>query len=103
MQTPSQKLRAALAWQMQQAGKTPIAFADGDVRSILEAAKAEGLSEAALCRAQAFALGAPYADSLSEFPTSSEFLNAVPIAFARQYRMLGLAQREGEDDSLYVA
>ena len=40
--------------------------------------------------AAAAALGVPFADTLAAYPTSAEFVSAVPIAFARRHTLLGL-------------
>ncbi len=36
------------------------------------------------------AFGIPFETSLARFPTSSDFLSAIPIAFARRHQMIGL-------------
>lgn len=50
-------------------------------------------------RAFARSIGVPFHESLSEWPTSAEFVAKVPIAFARRHLILGLS---GTDDELLV-
>lgn len=45
-------------------------------------------------------LGVTYASSLSAFPTCAEFIARIPIAFARQHQIMGLA---GADGALLLA
>ncbi|MDB5357383.1 MAG: gspE [Phycisphaerales bacterium] len=68
-----------------------------------KAAREAGLADEPLAQAVSAALGIEYAASLAPYPTSSQFLAAIPIAFARQYGMLGLALPGSEDDDLVVA
>jgi general secretion pathway protein E len=46
-------------------------------------------------RATAERLGIPFAHDLPDRPPSATFLDKVPIAFARQYKLLGLAADDG--------
>ncbi|HEX4796576.1 MAG TPA: type II secretion system ATPase GspE [Humisphaera sp.] len=48
-------------------------------------------------------LGIEFATSLSDYPTSSDFLAAVPIAFARTYQMLGLVRSKDDRTELLIA
>jgi general secretion pathway protein E len=66
----------------------------------VEAARSGGISEAAIARGVAVGLGIRFVESLASFAPSAEFLNAVPIAFARQHKVLGLM---GENDRLLLA
>src|SRR4051794_26492492 len=72
----------------------------GGLAASVEAARAAGVSEAAIARAVAAGLGIEFRESLSTLSPSAEFLNAVPIAFARQHKVLGLM---GENDRLLLA
>ena len=67
---------------------------------LIESARAAGAPEIALTRAVAKGLGIRFIDNPSSHSPSAEFLNAVPIAFARQHRVLGLM---GENDTLLIA
>src|SRR5690349_17892188 len=67
----------------------------GGMLVLISAARSAGISAAV-----AKGLGMRFVGSLSSFAPSAEFLNAVPIAFARQHRILGLM---GENDQLLLA
>jgi general secretion pathway protein E len=60
------------------------------------AARQAGVEEEAIAAAAAKALGLEYIESLARFPASSEFVQAIPIAFARRHCLLGLAGENGE-------
>src|SRR5579863_10001298 len=75
----------------------------GRIEDLIEAAKKAGITEEALCRVQADAFALPFAASLSDYPTSSEFVAAIPIAFARRYKMLGLAPRDAGVGRITIA
>ena len=102
---PSEKVRSGLAGLMARAGLDPAQLPPrGRLDVLARAAQSAGLAEAEVGQAIAAALGVPFAASLSAYPTSSDFLAAVPIAFARRHKVLGVAsQRATEGKSLLVA
>ena len=59
------------------------------------AARQAGVEEEAIAAAAAKALGLEYIESLARLPASSEFVEAIPIAFARRHCLLGLASDNG--------
>src|SRR5688572_27819656 len=61
------------------------AGSNGDLSALLRAAREAGLGEAELGRAVAGALGLAFADDLRNRPASLEFVERVPIHFARQH------------------
>ncbi len=67
---------------------------------MIQAARAAGVKEVTLAQAVAKGLGIQFLENPSRLSPSAEFLNAVPIAFARQHRVLGLM---GENDTLLIA
>ncbi|HEY8749304.1 MAG TPA: ATPase, T2SS/T4P/T4SS family [Tepidisphaeraceae bacterium] len=104
MKTPLQKLRLALDRLMRGAGLDSNLLPEcGALEALCAAARQAGLHEVDVAQAQAVAMGMGFADSISDYPTSSEFLASVPIAFARRYKMLGLAPREVGDQRMVVA
>ena len=50
----------------------------------------------------AHSLGIEFAPSLADFPTSSDFIAAVPIAFARTYQLLGLVRNSADRTELLL-
>ena len=64
------------------------------------AARQAGVEEEAIAAAAAKALGLEYIESLARLPASSEFVEAIPIAFARRHCLLGLA---GDNGALRLA
>jgi general secretion pathway protein E len=91
------KLRGALARKLEEAGHGDAALPPrAKIDELLSFARKAGLLDEALAAAQAEAIGVGFASGLSEYPTSSDFLAAVPIAFARRYAMLGLVAKEGQ-------
>src|SRR5688500_10571987 len=62
-----------------------------DAARMFRTAREAGLGEADLCRAAAKVLGLAFADDLRTRPASLEFVERVPIHFARQHGLLGLA------------
>lgn len=75
-----------------------IAAANGNLLSI---AKSAGLDEAAVAEALAEATGFAYEPDLSLRVASTTFVERIPIAFARQHALIGLAG--DESDTLPVA
>jgi general secretion pathway protein E len=67
---------------------------------LIKVAREARLPDSQINQAVAAALQVPYAQTLSAYPTSSDFVATIPIAFARQHSLLGLA---GEDGQLIVA
>ena len=96
MPSATEKLRAQLSALATLPEKASLA-------ELIDAARKTGVSDEALGGAQAAAFAVPFATSLSDYPTSSEFVNAVPIAFARKFKMLGLAPRDGVDGHVIIA
>jgi general secretion pathway protein E len=94
------KLREALARVEETAQGGAVLPERGQVSELLAAARKAGVGQDTIARAQADALGVSFLASLSEYPTSSEFVVAVPISFARRYKLLGLV---GKDSELLVA
>ena len=74
-----------------------------DHATLAELMKAAGLQEAAMLRAVALALRVEFAESLSSLATSSEFVAAVPISFARRQSVMGFAPASSDDPRLRVA
>lgn len=58
---------------------------------LIALALAAGVSEQAIAIATAEVLGVPYIDSLAGQPASADFTAKIPIGFARQHQMIGLA------------
>ena len=100
MQSLFDKLRLALGRMLEQAGHNQALPERGQLDDLLSASRKAGLSDEAIAAAQAEATGLNFLPSLAGYPTSSAFISAVPISFARRYRILGLA---GQDGSLVVA
>ena len=97
MQLLFDKLRFALARRLNEAGKDRTVLPErGKIDELLSAARKAGVSDDEAAAALAAALGIRFAPSLSAYPTSSEFLAAVPISFARRHKILGLAGDEGQ-------
>src|SRR4051794_37675021 len=104
METPLQKLRDALARAITSAGLDAALIPErGGIDALCGAARHAGLDESVVCRAQAEAMGVDFAESLGAYPTSSEFVAAVPISFARRYKMLGLAPADAAADRVTIA
>jgi len=59
--------------------------------SLIALAHQAGLSEQTIARATADALGVSYMDSLAGQPASADFIAKIPIGFAREHQMIGLA------------
>jgi len=94
----NERVRTALAGLMTRSGANPGPLPargrlDALTRSVVEA----GVPETEVVRTVAGALGIPFTDSLSAYPTSSDFLSAVPIAFARKHKALGVTMPESSD------
>src|SRR5687767_12095286 len=66
-----------------------------DLAAMVEAAREAGASQDAVARAVAKAFDLEFVDSLVSYTPSAEFLNAIPIAFARQHRLLGFGGEQG--------
>ena len=70
--------------------------ASADTEQIMDASplgrlQQQGLSADDQLKAIAQVLDIPFAESIAERPASAEFLKRIPIAFARQHCLLGLA------------
>ncbi len=68
----------------------------------LPKARQAQIDETVIARAAAEALSVPFVESLSGLAPSHVFLSSVPIAFARQHHMLGLAGEAGEQELTVV-
>ncbi|MEZ6192082.1 MAG: ATPase, T2SS/T4P/T4SS family [Phycisphaerales bacterium] len=64
---------------------------DVSCASLIGLAREAGVSDAAVTRATAEAVGVPYIDSLAGQPASVDFIEQVPIGFARRHQLIGLA------------
>jgi general secretion pathway protein E len=95
MASALEKLRAELSVLATLPERTTLA-------ELIEAARKAGVDDEALCRAQAAGFAVPFATTLSDYPTSSEFIKTIPIAFARKYKMLGLAPRDAGDQHITI-
>lgn len=71
---------------------------DKPCRSIPALARESGVSEQVIARSAAEALGVPYLDSLAGHAASAAFTAGIPIGFARQHTMIGLAGDRNESD-----
>ena len=101
--SPADRVRSALAEAMLAAGLDPAALpARGTLAMLGGSARAAGAGEALVNAALAGTLGARFAESLSEYPTSSDFLARIPIAFARRHKVLGLAPIDPADQSTLI-
>ncbi|MCC7409234.1 MAG: type II secretion system ATPase GspE [Phycisphaeraceae bacterium] len=105
MQELQNKLARSLETQAERVGVTlalgsALADAQRMDHSLLAVVRQKGLDETAVARAVAEAVGIDYLEDLSDQPASASFVEKVPIAFARQHVMLGLA---GENGQLPVA
>src|SRR4051794_23957882 len=77
------------------AGETALAALAQAGASPIEQIKSAGLNKADLARCVGEAVGIQFISDLAERPPSATFLEKVPIAFARQHKMLGLASNNG--------
>lgn len=83
---PLEKLRRTLS----DAGVSPDAIPHrGGLITLAQAAQKAGIADDSFNGAVAKAFDIPFAESLSAYPTSSDFLAAIPIAFARRHKVLG--------------
>ncbi len=97
MELPVQKLRnLLLALNADVPGNAGLA-------ECLRLATAAGIAEAPLLAAVAEAFGIRFISTISSFPTSSDFIAAVPIAFARKNKMIGLVSTEASTDRILIA
>ena len=92
---PSELLHGALAL----AGFDATTIPAGNLAAVFDAALHAGLPEPTIVRAVAGALHVSFTESLSAYPTSSDFLCAVPIAFARRHKVLGVCPPETSNES----
>ncbi|MCC7407062.1 MAG: type II secretion system ATPase GspE [Phycisphaeraceae bacterium] len=101
MQALQDRLAQALQAQAQRAGVAlSLAAGAGEGgqtdQSVLAVARQKGLGDAAIAQAVAEAAGLGYLEDLSDRPASANFVEKVPIAFARQHVLLGLASENGQ-------
>jgi general secretion pathway protein E len=61
-----------------------------------------GKTQDDVSRGVARAMGVPFADDLVDYAPSAEFTASIPIAFARQHKMLGL-KHDSDDDAILLA
>jgi general secretion pathway protein E len=100
MSSPLERIRAELTHALAAGGASISLPAAATLPELMMAARDAKLSDPVISRAVAVGLNVPFADTLSAYPTSSDFVATIPIAFARQHGLLGLA---GEDGQLLVA
>src|SRR5437660_213638 len=62
---------------------------------LLEAAREAGLSDVAIARAVASALDIKFIEDLADRTASALFMEKIPIGFARDHKVLGLAAENG--------
>src|SRR5688500_1245858 len=72
------------------------------LESLARLAGQGGKSQEDVSRAVARAMGVPFADDLAQYAPSAEFTAAIPIAFARQHKMLGL-KHEPDGEAILLA
>src|SRR5437016_346963 len=100
MSSPLSRIRAELTAALAAQGQSAPLSERASLAQLTQAARTAKLPDAAINRAVAMALGVPYAEVLSSYPTASDFVATIPIAFARQHGVLGLA---GDDGQLLIA
>ncbi|MCC7407260.1 MAG: Flp pilus assembly complex ATPase component TadA [Phycisphaeraceae bacterium] len=105
MQELQDKLIRSLRTQAQRVGvtlpETAMTSDNSEIdQSPLAVARQKGLDEASIARSIAEAAGIQYVQDLADRPASASFVEKVPIAFARQHVLLGLA---GENGRMLVA
>jgi general secretion pathway protein E len=98
MGLPADQLRPLLSPHL----PSPLA-ANATFQDCLTAAAAAHLSDEVLLPAVAESVGVEYHPTISARPTSSDFVSAIPIAFARKHKMLGLASPEHDTSRITVA
>ena len=103
MTLPLEKLRRSLATLLSEAGHPTALSETASLADCLRAGAQSNVPETVMLKTVGDALGIPFHPSISEFPTSSEFVAAVPIAFARKFKMLGLVSAEPAEPRLLVA
>jgi general secretion pathway protein E len=100
MPSPITKFRAAITTLLAEAGLNTDTLADSRTLAAISAAAREaGLAESIVNQTVAQALQIPFAESLSAYPTSSDFLAEIPIAFARRHQLLGVTEIEPVADA----
>jgi general secretion pathway protein E len=88
---PNERVRARLAALMKRSGLDANRLpAQGKLVDLVKTAREAGLGDSLVARGVARGLGIDFAESLSAYPTSAEFLSTVPIAFARKHKLMGL-------------
>jgi general secretion pathway protein E len=91
-----QQVRSELTDALHAAG-TPVSFPENaSLDAIITAARGAKVSDAVIFRLIAGKMGIPFTETLSGYPTASDFVSSIPIAFARQHLVLGLAGSDGE-------
>jgi general secretion pathway protein E len=94
----NERVRARLSALMKRFGLDPSVLPErGKLETLARAARDAGLAEAMICRGVARALGIAFDESLSAYPSSSDFLATVPIAFARKHKLLGIMPADPSD------
>jgi general secretion pathway protein E len=101
------RIRSSLAHAMRSAKLNDTAIAalppGTDPAALAQTARDVGLPEIAGLRAVAAVLNLPVAESLSAYPTSADYVAAIPIAFARKHKLMGLAPPTVDGDRLWIA
>jgi general secretion pathway protein E len=72
------------------------------LEGVARAATESGASDEAVARSIARALGVAFADDLSAYSVSTHFVTEIPIAFARQHKMLGFTH-DPDDGAVLLA
>ena len=95
------QLRHNLGSALAEAGLNSVLPAAASRNQLMQSAAAAGLDEWASLKAIATVLNLSPEKSLARFGTSSDFTQKIPIAFARQHKLLGFI--DGDDDRMVVA
>jgi general secretion pathway protein E len=91
-----QQVRSEFTTALEAAGASASFPVNGSLEAMIQAARTANLSEAIIYKLVAKRMGIAFSESLSSYPTASDFVASIPISFARQHLVLGLAGSEGE-------
>jgi general secretion pathway protein E len=103
MDLPVQKLRKLLQRSLIKEGRAEVLGENASLVESMQTAIKAGLSESIVLACVARAFSIPFVPTLSNYPTSSAFISAVPIGFARKHKMLGLVAGDAADTRILVA
>lgn len=98
MATVNEKFAQALRSRLN--GKSESLLGEHAGKGMLALARAAEVAPEILAAAAAEALGHPFTDCLSDRPVSHRFVTSVPISYARDHGMIGLA---GDNGAMVVA